>query len=122
MYIRKPILACAAALTTLAACQHTDPTPADRKPAAETRDDCTPHGLENERLRAAGIDGLGMDICDDGRVVNWDGNDAGQVMARDGNRITVLWRPGHGGAGYTGTDTVIATPVECRMSGTPADC
>ena len=85
-------------------------------------ENCTPYQLSNDRLTSAGRPWMGMDLCRDGNVVNWDGNRVGRIVATDGNLVTIDWRPGAGGDGFSGTDTVEATQASCRSAGELRDC
>ena len=74
---------------------------------------CTPYSLVNER-----VNGLGMDLCSDGTVVNWDGLQVGVVEAVEGSTITINWS----GGPILGSETFEGHPTACRQDGTLRDC
>jgi hypothetical protein len=75
---------------------------------------CTPYGLVNDR-----VNGLGMDLCSDGSVVNWDGLLVGHVIAVEGDSVTIKWSLGSNAGA---TETFIGRASTCRQDGTLKDC
>ena len=91
----------------LSACEPTEPA-VEGDPAT-----CTPYSLVNER-----VNGLGMDLCTDDSVVNWDGMHVGVVESVEGSTITINWSGGL----ILGSETFKGQAIACRQDGTLKDC
>lgn len=91
----------------ISACEPTEPA-TEEDPVT-----CTPYSIVNER-----INGLGMDLCSDGSVVNWDGLHVGVVEAVEGSTVTINWS----GGPVLGSETFEAHSTACRQGGLLKDC
>lgn len=77
---------------------------------------CSPFNISNDRLA-----GIGIDLCTDGNVYNWNGVLAGSYSSAGSDMVSITWTGG-GIAGGPPTETYTSTALLCRASGTLADC
>ena len=113
---RRKFVVVLAVVTLISGCNSGD-LGTERQVSAVQRVDslCSPYSFSNERIKD-----LGLDICTDGRVFDWDGNYRGRVVSRNKIRLTVRWLNVEPTESEFETFTVQRR--SCRASGLRKDC